>query len=134
MGKLFAAAAGAKIAMIDPRDTGVVAAVALTTDGYDVTTLDLTGPESITYDNVAEVLSQATGRTIEFVDIPDEAARGALAEAGLPEWLQTHLGLLFPMLRTGAFDQPTSTVSAVTGRNPRTLDDFARDFAGAFSG
>jgi uncharacterized protein YbjT (DUF2867 family) len=132
MGKLFAAAGGAKIAMIDPRDTGAVAAVAVTTDDYVGQTLDLTGPEAVTYESVADALSRATGRTIEFVDIPDEAAKGALTEAGLPEWLVTHLSLLFPMLRRGTFDQTTDTVRALTGRNPRSLDDFAGDFASAF--
>ena len=134
MGKLFAAAGGAKIAMVDPRDTGAVAAVALTSDDYLSQTLDLTGPEAVTYESVADALSRATGRTIEFVDIPDEAAKGALNQAGLPEWLVTHLSLLFPMLRGGAFDQPNDKVREVTGRNPRSLDDFARDFASAFQG
>jgi uncharacterized protein YbjT (DUF2867 family) len=133
VGKMFAAAGGAKIAMIDPRDTGAVAAVSLTSDEQVGRTLDLTGPESVTYEVVAEALSHATGRAIEFVDIPDEAAKGALIEAGLPGWLVTHLSLLFPMLRSGAFGQTTDTVRAVTGRDPRSIDDFARDFAPAFA-
>ena len=134
MGKLFAAAAGAKIAMIDPRDTGAVAAVAVTSDEHVGRTLDLTGPEPVSYELAADALSRATGGTIEFVDIPDEAAKAALAEAGLPEWLVTHLSLLFPMLRTGVFGEPTDTVRAIIGRDPRSIEDFARDFSAAFGG
>ena len=134
MGKLFAPAAGAKIAMIDPRDTGVVGAAALTTDAYDGQTLELSGSEAITYDQVAHDLSGATGKTIEFVDIPDEAAREAYVGAGLPEWLVTHLSALFPLLRNGLIAQPTDTVHSVTGRDPRPFAEWARDHAAAFVG
>lgn len=132
MGKLFAPLGGAKIAMIDPRDTAAVAAVALTTSTYDGKTLELSGPEAITYEQVAEELSAATGRTVEFVDIPDEAARQAFTEAGLPDWLLTHFDHLFPLLREGAIDQPTDTVRAVTGREPRPFAAWARDHAALF--
>lgn len=132
-GSIFAPAGGAKIAMIDPRDTGAVGAVALTTDAYDDAILELTGPEAITYEQIAEDLSAATGRKIGFVDIPDEAAREALTGAGLPGWLVEHLGRLFPLLREGALDQPTDTVRAVTGRDARSFATFARDYASAFA-
>jgi uncharacterized protein YbjT (DUF2867 family) len=131
-GKLFAPLGGAKIAMIDPHDVGAVGAVALTTDAYEGQTLDLSGPEAITYEQVADELSAATGRTVEFVDIPDEAARQAFTEAGLPDWLVTHLGNLFPLLRQGVIDQPTETVRVVTGREPRSLAVWAREHAALF--
>lgn len=133
MGKLFAPAAGAKIAMIDPRDTGAVGAIALTTNAYDGKTLELSGPEAITYDQVATDLSSAAGKPIEFVDIPDEAAREAYVGAGLPEWIVTHLSALFPLLRDGLVAEPTDTVRAVTGRNPRPFEAWATDHAAAFT-
>jgi uncharacterized protein YbjT (DUF2867 family) len=132
MGKLFAPAAGAKVAAIDPRDSGAVAAVALTTDSYAGRTLDLSGPEAVTFEHIADDLSAATGRTIEFVDIPDEAAHEAFVAEGMPDWLVTHLGNLFPLLRSGALGQPTSTVRDVTGRQPRTFAEWARDHAALF--
>lgn len=131
-GKLFAPLGGAKIAMVDPYDVGAVAAVALTTDAYDGQTLDLSGPEALTYEQVADELSGATGGTVEFVDIPDEAAQQAFTEAGLPDWLVAHLGNLFPLLRQGIGDQPTETVPAVTGREARTFAGWAREHAALF--
>jgi uncharacterized protein YbjT (DUF2867 family) len=132
MGKLFAPLGGAKIAMIDPRDTGAVGAAALTTDTYDGKTLDLSGPESVTYELVAEGLSSATARTIEFVNIPDEAARQTFVQMGLPDWLLAHFDHLFPLLRSGVVAQPTDTVRSVTGREPRSFATWARDHAAAF--
>ena len=131
-GKLFAPLGGAKIAMIDPRDTGAVGAIALTTDAYDGKTLDLRGPEAVTYEQVADELSAATGRTVDFVDIPDEAARQAFVDQGFPEWLIAHFDHLFPLLRGGLVAQPTDTVREVTGHEPRFFAAWARDHADLF--
>jgi uncharacterized protein YbjT (DUF2867 family) len=132
MGKLFAPLGGAKIAMIDPRDTGAVAAVALTDDEYDGKILDLSGPETITYEQVAEELSATTGGSVEFVNIPDAAARETFVQMGFPDWLLAHFDHLFPLLRSGVVAQPTDTVRAVTGREPRSFAQWASDHADAF--
>ena len=132
MGKLFAPLGGAKIAMIDPRDTGAVGAAALTDDAYDGKILDLSGPESITYEQVADELSAATGRSVEFVNIPDAAARETFVQMGFSDWLLVHFDHLFPLLRSGVVAQPTDTVRAVTGREPRSFVQWARDHADAF--
>ncbi|MCA1832198.1 MAG: SDR family oxidoreductase [Actinomycetota bacterium] len=132
MGKLFAPLGGAKIAMIDPRDTAAVGAAALTTDAYEGKTLELSGPESVTYEQVAEELSAAIGRAVEFVNIPDEAARQTFTEMGFSDWLITHFDHLFPLLRSGVVAQPTDTVRAVTGREPRSFAAWAKDHAEMF--
>lgn len=131
-GSIFAPAGTGRIATIDPRDTAAVAAVALTEEGHDARTYELTGPDAITYADAAEALSAATGSTITFVDVPDEAACDALVEAGLPEWLVAHLGALFPLIRQDALAPTTSTVRELTGREPRSFADFAHDHADAF--
>lgn len=132
LGKVFAPADGARIGMIDPRDVAAVAAIALTTGAYDGQTLVLTGPESITYARAAEELSVATGRPVEFVPVPDEAARQSMVGAGMPEWLAGNVVKLFGILRRGTTDVTTGTVRAVTGREPRTFGQFARDHAPLF--
>jgi uncharacterized protein YbjT (DUF2867 family) len=130
--RLFAPAGQGRIAMIDPRDTAAVAAVALTEDGHRGRTYVLTGPQAITYAQVAEELSRATGEHVEFVDVPDEAARQALVAAGMPDWLVEHLGALFPFIREGGLEPTTDTVHALTGREPRAFAEFAENHAHAF--
>jgi uncharacterized protein YbjT (DUF2867 family) len=132
-GRLFAPAGNGKIAMIDPRDTAAVAAVALTSGGHEGRTYRLTGPEAITFAKVAEALSEATGTRVEFVDVPDEAAREGLLAADMPDWLVTHLGGLFALIRDGALEETTETVRELTGNEPRTFARFARDHAAAFA-
>lgn len=133
-GKLFAPLGGARIAMIDPRDTGAVAAAALVTNAYDGQILDLSGPEPVTYEQVAEELSRVADRTVEFVSISDEAARQTFVQMGIPGWLLAHFEHMFPLLRSGFIAQPTDTVRAVTGREPRSFATWARDHGAAFRG
>lgn len=130
--RLFAPAGSARISMIDPRDVAAVAAAVLVTDRHVERTYELTGREAITYERIAEELSAATGRPVEFVDVPDEAARQGLVEAGMPDWLVTHLIALFQLIRQGALEQTTDTVRTLIGREPRTFAQFASAHARLF--
>ena len=131
-GALFAPAEGARVAMIDPGDVAAAAAVALTEDGHDGETHVLTGPEAITFKRVAEELSVAAGRRVQFVPVPDEAARQSMIEQGLPEFVAGQIVAVFGFLRRGDQDRTTDAVRALTGREPRGFAGFARDHAGLF--
>ena len=130
--KLFAPAGGAQISMIHPSDVGAAAAVALTEDGHEGETYVLSGPEAITYEQVARDLSEATGRAIEFVDVPDEAARQVLLDDGVPEVVADLIVQLFGALRDGIAAETTDTVRRLTGREPRSFAEFAREHAASF--
>lgn len=131
-GSLFAPADGARVAMIDPRDIAAVAAIALAEDTHDGKTCTLTGPEAITFERVTEELSAVAGRRVEFVAVPDEAARQGMIEQGMPEFVAGQIVAVFGFLRRGAQDRTTDTVRALTGREPRGFAEFARDRAGLF--
>jgi uncharacterized protein YbjT (DUF2867 family) len=130
--RLVAPAGDGAIAMIDPRDTGSVAAVVLTEDAHAGRTYELTGPAAITYAEVAAELSRALDTPVEYVDAPPEAMRAGLEAAGLPAWLVTHLDRAFALVRGGALGARTDEVRALTGRPPRGIADFVRDHAAAF--
>ncbi len=131
-GKLFVPAGDAKITMIDPRDVADVAVVALTTDGHEGRSYLLTGPEAVTFSDVAAELSAAAGRTVEFADIPDEAALDGMRGAGLPDWVAERLVILFGLLRSGVMSTTTDLVRVLTGREARSVGQWARDHAAAF--
>jgi uncharacterized protein YbjT (DUF2867 family) len=131
--RLCAPAAGARIAMIDPRDVGAAAAAVLSTPGHDGRTYVLTGPEAITYGQVAAALSAATGGAVEFIAVPDEDAKQGLVGAGLPDFVAGQVVNVFAMARRGAAEQVTDTVASLTGRPPRDIASFARDHARLFT-
>jgi uncharacterized protein YbjT (DUF2867 family) len=131
-GRLYAPAGEARVAMIDPRDVGAAAAAALTGAAEDGQTSVVTGPEAITWGRIAAELSAATGREVEFVDVPDEGARAGLIAAGLPEFVAEQLVTIFGQLRQGVAEQVTDGVYALTGSGPRGFAEFARDHAHLF--
>lgn len=131
-GKLRAPAGAAEIAMIDPSDVAAAAAVVLTEDGHLGRTYPLTGPAALGYRQIADQLSAATGRAVEFVDLPDDAARRGLLDAGMPDWLAEHLITLFGILREGPAEPVSRAVRDLTGREPTSFAQFARDHAEAF--
>jgi len=126
-GRFYANLGTARISMVDTADVGTVGAVALTNPGHDGKVYDVTGPEALAYDDVASKLSSRLGRRVEYVDVPDAAARSALAGAGLGDWLVDSLVSLFVQYRRSGTDgyaaQVTDTVQELTGKPAHTLDD-----------
>ena len=131
-GRLYAPAGEARVAMVDPRDVGAAAAAVLSGAGHEGRTYVLTGPEAITYAQVAADVSAAVGREVEFVDVPDEGARQALVDAGLPDFVAEQLVKIFGLLRQGMAAEVTDAVEMLTGRPPRSFASFARDHADLF--
>jgi uncharacterized protein YbjT (DUF2867 family) len=132
-GVLPAPAGDARIAMIDPRDVGAVAAAALVEPGHDGRTYVLTGPAAITYADVAADLGAATGHPVRYVPVSDDDARRAMVRQGLPDFVAAQVVAVFAMLRRGVAERVTSTVETLTGRSPHPFRAFAHDHAALFA-
>ena len=129
----FAAAGDARISAVDVRDLADVAVAALTTSQHDNQSYALTGPEALTFAEMAHQLSRAIGRTITFVDVPPAAMRSALADLGFPAWQTEGLLEEFAMYRRGTAAGVEPGVREAVGRPPRSFDEFARDYAPLFA-
>lgn len=132
--RFFLPAGDARIAMIDPRDVAAAGASVLSAAVRGGRTSVLSGPEAITYGDVAGQLSNALGRPIEYVAVPDEAAAAGMAQAGMPPWLAEQVVAVFGALRDGINSSTTGEVRELTGREPRGIEHFARWAAPLLSG
>jgi len=119
-----------KVAMIDVDDIAAVTATALTTDAHAGKVYVLTGPEALSYSDVAERLSRILGRTVTYKDVSLAVMRERLLASGLPEWQVDFSSAL----SAGHASAVTSTVEAVTGRPARTLEQFIREHVVRFTG
>jgi uncharacterized protein YbjT (DUF2867 family) len=72
------------VALVDTRDVAAVAVCALTQDGHERKIYDLTGPDALSFDEMADELSHATGKKISYVHVPPEYARKQLASLSVP--------------------------------------------------
>jgi uncharacterized protein YbjT (DUF2867 family) len=122
-----------KIGMVDIRDVGEAAAKVLTSDGHEDRTYRLTGPASISIHDVAADLSQALGKKVNYVAVPLEAAREAMLNMGMPEWIAKAYTEYFKMYSAGWGDYTTHDIEQLTGHPARSYQTFAQDFAQVFS-
>jgi uncharacterized protein YbjT (DUF2867 family) len=129
-GNMYLPVGDAKASFIDVRDIAEVAVKALTEPGHEGREYTLTGPEDLSYAEAAAMMSEASGRQIRFVDVPEAAARqGMLASGYMPEWLVDVILELNAWFKASGGSEITSTVPDLLGRPARTFRDFARDYA-----
>lgn len=131
--RFYAPIGEAKVSAVDVRDIAAVAAAALTESGHERQTYTLTGPTAITHGEIAAALSAATGREIAFVDVPSEAFAQSL-QGILPPWQVDGLLEDYAHYRRGEAEIVSPIVEQITGRRPIDITQFARDYAGQFTG
>ena len=122
-----APAEGVRLSMIDARDVAAVAAVVLTAPGHEGTTYELTGPEAVSFDQAADVLTEVLGEPVSYIPVSNDDARAALRAMGTPAFVVEEAIAHFDFWRTGAGARVTETVRDHTGRKPRSLAGFAVD-------
>ena len=125
----YSASGEAKIAHVDVRDIAAVAVKALTEPIHMGQAYTLTGPESLTYDELAKELSEVLGRSISHISLsPADLKHGMLAE-GMPEALADRMLDLERYYREGQANRITNDIKQVTGHEPRRFEQYARDYA-----
>lgn len=115
-------------AQIDVRDISAAAATCLLREGEIRAAFHLTGQEAITFEEMAAMLTEVTGRAIRYRALePDEFA-GMIKNSGVPEWLIEHIVEMSQALKSGLGTTPTTDVRKVTGRAPISFRRFVEDY------
>jgi uncharacterized protein YbjT (DUF2867 family) len=134
---IFRTAAGdGRMALIDADDIGAVTArVFADPSRYAGEVLDLTGPEAVSYGDIAAVLTRVTGRLVTHVDISPEDGRALLLGYGFRDWEAEGMVANWRMTRdgSGGFDRVTDLVERVGGRRPLSVDVFLTAHRDAFA-
>lgn len=133
-GMIYAPAEDCKISWVDTRDIGAVAARVLTESGHEGNTYEITGPDALSYAQIAEKLSALVGKKVTYVSVPDEGARQGMISSGAPDWYADALVGLYQLYRQGGGAAVTETVEQVTTTKPRSLEAYFEENAPAFKG
>lgn len=120
-GEIVTATGDGRVAFIDADDIAEVAARALTDERPHNAAHLITGPEALSYADVAATLTRATGRTVRHRAVSREAMRDRLAATGLPDLFADLLAGMDEAIAGGAEDRTSDVVERVTGRAPRTF-------------
>jgi len=114
---------------VDIDDIADVAVAALTEDGHNGEIYEVTGPRMLTFTEVAQEISRAAGRPVEFMQIPKQAFAGAIAESGAPDDIVWLLNYLFETVLDGRNACVCDGVQRALGREPTDFSDYARRIA-----
>jgi len=97
------------------------AAAALKTS-HDQHVYELTGSTTHSYHDVAAALGRATGKSIRYQPVTEDAYANALAGYGVPAWMARALANMYSAVAAGKFDRISGDFAQLTGHPPRTLD------------
>ena len=93
---------------------------------------DITGPEALSHSQVAEELSESTGRNISYIDISEEDASKGMKKVGMGDWFIQNAMELYNIYKAGYASETTTVVEQITGRKPISFSQFAKDYVEAF--
>jgi uncharacterized protein YbjT (DUF2867 family) len=120
--------------MIDARDAAAAAAaVAAAPSEHAGRTYLLTGPELISYTDVANTLTDVLGERLKYRQITPDMHRAAMIQAGVPEPVATSNAQVFGLIAEGDAEWLSDDVEILTGNRPRTLHEFLTENITAFS-
>jgi uncharacterized protein YbjT (DUF2867 family) len=132
--KIFVPAGKSKTSFIDASDIGLSVATLLhEAEKHKNSAHTITGPQALDYYQVAEILSNITGRKITY-DKPGylKYRNHYIKNRGLDkEYVNVTVALYF-MTRMGTAKEITDEFYKLTGKKPRTFEDFARENIEAF--
>ncbi len=118
----------AKTSFIDVRDIAAIAAEALAEDNHNGKTYELTGQEAIDHYQAAEIISEATGKKIQYDEITQEEFSNALKKQGMLEPRIKVNEYLFSSIRDGKTETITGDLKEALGRDPIDFKTFAEDY------
>ena len=121
-----------KIAFIHPDDIADVATAALTTRNHDGQSLVITGPEALSYGEMAATIGGAIGKRVRFEELSDKQAfAGVVGWAGKGPYADALVDI-WRAVREGRLATVSDGVKQVIGREPIPFNRWAEENADAF--
>jgi len=128
---IYQALGYSKMNFISNSDIGEAAAVVLTTEGHAGKTYTLTGPDTITWFEVADIFSELLDREISYIPITDEQLRAKMAKWMSGQALDGYSNML-EQFRGGLLEIDTPDLEKLLGRKGVGLRDWLPHVIGAF--
>jgi uncharacterized protein YbjT (DUF2867 family) len=121
-----------RLGMIDLRDVADAALAVLTGSGHEGKSYILTGPQAISFHDVAATFSKVLGKDVKYVKVPHEAGVQSMIGMGFPEWIAKGYGELNEGFSENFANRVTDDVETLTGHPARSFQQYARNLAQIF--
>ena len=126
-GCILGPAGDGRVGVVAREDAGRVAAGVLTDPArYENQTLDVTGPEALTLDEIAAILTRVQGRPVTYVRETIEEAYESRKKWPAAQWQYDSWVSTYTSIARREMDVVSTTVRDVTDRDPLTFEEVAR--------
>ncbi|WP_406631566.1 NmrA family NAD(P)-binding protein [Amycolatopsis sp. WGS_07] len=119
-------AGNGRVAPISVEDIAAVAAAALTQDGHQHRTYSLTGPDSLSFSDMAAIVGEAAGKPVRYRAMDPDEFREAMLGGGTPGHVADLYAAMYEGIRNDLAADVTDDVQRITGRPPVSFADYAR--------
>jgi len=135
-GRWISCCGDGRIAMISREDCIRAAVAVLSTDGHENRQYDITGPELVSYPELAKLARELSGRPIEYKEVDDAGMYAFFDQLGIPRsarddyvvngygWCSDDMVSFGATVRQGGFAVISDDVQRLTGRAPISVRDF----------
>ncbi|MDR6102614.1 NAD(P)H dehydrogenase (quinone) [Agrobacterium larrymoorei] len=123
-GQWFTATGNGKVSNISRDDCARAAAAALAKGKAENKTYTLTGPELLDADQIAALVSEATGKPLKAVKVSPEDLQKGIEGAGLPGFVAAMLASADANIAAGNFEILTDDYETLTGKKPESAAEF----------
>lgn len=125
-GMIFLPAGDGKSSFVSRKDFAVAAANLLTTDGHENETYEMGAPVTYSFHDIAGILSELSGKTIQYISPSAEVFTEQLKSYGLPDEAIQGAATFCVAIAQGEFDFPSTDLQMILGREPESVKDFLK--------
>lgn len=129
MDQFFLPAEDAKTSFISVKDIASAAVKSLLCESHNKKEYTLTGSESLSHTEVAQILSDKVGREIKYIAVSDEDMRKSLVGIGMPDGEIEYMSMLYSVVRAGYVAEVNPTLETILERKPITFSEFAEEIS-----
>lgn len=122
-GKLYTNAGNGLLSYVSRGDVARVAATVLSTDGHAGQVYDVTASEALSQRDLAELLSEVSGRAIKLVPLGDRVLTWGLTRNGAPKPVAKAITAFGRAIREGYYADVDPAAATITGHDPTSMRD-----------
>ena len=131
--KFFLPMGEGKAGMIHTKDVGTVIAKVLSEDGHEGQNYEVTGPEILSFHDVAEIFSKVLGKKVDYINVPIDEYKKTLSQFLTNQWHLDSVIDLFKDIAEGGIEDKTDTFQDLIGKSPCSLEQFIQEYSFVFN-
>jgi NAD(P)H dehydrogenase (quinone) len=125
-GTIFFPAGNGKVNFVLRRDIAEGLAHVLTTSGHENKAYEIGSDTTYSFADIAAILSELTGKKIQYVSPPLEVYKQELAKHNVPPVFIEMLANFGQFFAEGGMDVPDPTLGSLLGRKPTGMKEFLK--------